>query len=343
MDRKGKAQREEKTDVLHSLAAILKVYNVTRADDAKKASDATIGKRKQVLFAGFRLLRTLGFRLPSAYSFAGRHMQALVNAWVKQKLSPSSIQNRISVFRVFCAWIEKEGMVEASVRYVSDPAWVTRSCVAREDKNWSANDVDAIAIIDTVRGMDVRVAMALELQLAFGLRVRESLMLIPHMADLGAVLDVSRGTKNGRRRLAHIETDYQRSTLERAKALVGTMDESIAGPVQDRRLHQARNHYYAIMRKAGITRKNGITSHGLRHQNANAYFAEIAGYASPVQGGPTPTCKHIERFARTETAEHLGHSRPSITAHYIGSHRAASRHMIAPAATGPACQQPSAG
>lgn len=325
-----KEQPQKPGDLMHSLAAILKIHNTTRASDAKRASDATAHKRRQILFAGFRKLRELGFRMKDAASFGGRHMQALVDAWVKEELSPSSIQNRISVFRVFAGWIGKVGMVEASVRYVADPAKVTRSGVARTDKGWEANGVDVAAVIATVRELDERVAMALELQMAFGLRVRESLMLQPHIADMDKLLDISRGAKNGRRRMVWIETDDQRAVLERAKALVGTQDESIAGPVRDRRLHQARNHYYTIVRKAGITRKNGIVSHGLRHQNANAYFADKAGYASPVQGGPVPADKHVERYARIETAEHLGHSRPSITAHYVGSHRAVSRHVGAP-------------
>lgn len=324
-----KDQSQKPRDLMHSLAAILKFHNTIRASDAKRASDATAHKRRQILFAGFCKLRELGFRMKDAASFGGRHMQALVDAWVKEGLSPSSIQNRISVFRVFAGWIGKAGMVEASVRYVADPAKVTRSGVARTDKSWEASGVDVVAILAKVKELDERVAMALELQLIFGLRVRESLMLQPHIADLGQLLDISRGAKNGRRRMVRIETNDQRQLLGRAKALVGTKDESIAGPVQGRRLHQARNHYYTIVRKAGISRKNGIVSHGLRHQNANAYFADKAGYESPVQGGPAPADKHVERYARVETAEHLGHSRPSITAHYVGSHRAVRRNVTA--------------
>ena len=113
-----------------------------------------------------------------------------------------------------------------------------------------------------------------------------------------------------------IRTPWQRGVLDQAKALVQAQDESIAW--LNLTLKQARNRFYAVLAKVGISRKNGITAHGLRHEFANVSFEELAGYASPVRGGPTPTDKAKERFARIETAERLGHSRESITTHYLG-------------------------
>ena len=55
--------------------------------------------------------------------------------------------------------------------------------------------------------------MQLELQRAFGLRMREAALLKVHAADKGAYLAVNWGTKGGRDRVIPIETDYQRDVL----------------------------------------------------------------------------------------------------------------------------------
>ena len=312
-------RNQARGDLMQQLADLLKLHIGTRAGSTASVSKATADKRWKDLFAGFRRLRELGFKLDMPESFEGRHMQALVLAWVEAGLSPSTIANRISSFRIFSEWIGKRGMVELATRYVSDPSLVQRSSVATEDKSWSAKGIDVVALIEQVRVHSVRVATAMELQLGLGLRMRESLLTKPHLADLGSVMDVYRGVKNGRRRMVRVDTESARVALDRAKALVPTMDESVAGPVEDGTWTQVRNRYYAVMRKVGITRKDlGVVSHMLRHENANDVFARLAGYASPVRGGPVPTDPMLERYARTELAEHLGHSRPRITTHYVG-------------------------
>lgn len=297
-----------------SLTAVLSQHNARR-QDGRTASVDTQRKRGEVLMLGFQQLQKK-YRIKDVTKFKGRHMQFLVDGWVKTGLSPSVIQNRISIFRQFATWTGKIGMIQASVHYVSDPSCVRRSSIATSDKSWSPRGFDPVEILEQVRQIEPRVAMALLLQWAFGLRVRESLLFRPWLADLGEVVDVSRGTKNGRQRMVRITTPWQRDVLDQAKALVQAQDESIAWP--ELSLKKARNRFYAVLRKTGICKKNGITAHGLRHEFANVSFEELAGYASPVRGGPTPTDKAKERFARIETAERLGHSRESITTHYLG-------------------------
>lgn len=301
-----------------SLTALLRQHNARRSD-GRTASDATRKKRGEVLFLGFTQLRAMGYRLEDVSSFAGRHMQALVDHWVTEKRSSAVMQNRISIFRQFAEWIGKHGMVEASIRYVDDPALVTRTSVATSDKSWSTRGFDPDDIVERVRQIDARMAMALALQAAFGLRPREAWMLRPWLAEVGQTLDICRGAKNGLRRVVEIRTAHQRQVLEQAKALVQSKDESIGDPALT--LEQVRNRFYTVLRKARIGRKHGITAYGLRHEAANDHFKAVSGYASPVQGGPVPADKVTERFARLETAEFLGHSRERITTHYLGRHR----------------------
>lgn len=64
-----------------SLAAVLKVHGRVSADGAKAVSYATLDKRSDVLFSGFRELRALGYRLNDVHSFRNTHMQALARHW----------------------------------------------------------------------------------------------------------------------------------------------------------------------------------------------------------------------------------------------------------------------
>lgn len=298
-----------------SLTAILAAHNGKRVD-GDRASDDTRRKRGQVLMLGFRQLRELGCKLKDVRQFKGRHMERLIDYWVSEGLSAAVIQNRISIFRIFCGWLGKRGMVYPSIHYVTDHKRVTRSSIATSDKSWSAQGIDPVQVMDQVRQIEPWVAMALALQWALGLRVRESLMFRPWLADLGAVVDVSRGTKGGRQRMIKITESRQRAALDEAKAFVPGKDVSIAPEALT--LKQAKNRFYTVLRQAGITKQRGMTAHGLRHEFANAYFEAMAGYASPVRGGPKPVDKAVERHARLEVAESLGHSRESITTHYLG-------------------------
>lgn len=298
-----------------TLTAILKDHNGRRVD-GDRASDDTRRKRGQVLMQGFAQLRDMKFRLNDVRQFKGRHMQALVDHWIAEGLSPAVVQNRISIFRTFCGWIGKHGMIHPSIHYVTDPKHVTRSSIATRDKSWSTQGIDPVVVMDRVRLIEPWVAMALVLQWTLGLRVRESVMFRPWVADLGQVVDVNRGTKGGRQRMVKITEPRQRTALDDAKAFVSGMDASVAPDALT--LKQARNRFYAVLRKVGVTKQNGMTAHGLRHEFANAYFEELANYPSPVRGGPAPVDKSIEHYARLETAEALGHSRENITTHYLG-------------------------
>ena len=112
-----------------SLAAVLKQHNATKGDAGHKtvASAATQDKRIDVLYRAFSDLRSLGYKLDSVEQFKGRHMQALVKAWESRELSPSSIQNNISIMRTFAGWIGKDGMVLGSATYVATKGAASRS------------------------------------------------------------------------------------------------------------------------------------------------------------------------------------------------------------------------
>jgi integrase len=131
-------------------------------------------------------------------------------------------------------------------------------------------------------------------------------------------LAVNLGTKGGRDRVVPIDTPQKRELIDRAKTFAATKLASISDPT--RTLAQVKNHFYEVVRSCGIKRSEGITSHGLRHGMANDRYAEETGSSSPVRGGG-PVDRATDRAARLVIAEELGHSRESVTTHYLGSLR----------------------
>jgi hypothetical protein len=72
------------------------------------------------------------------------------------------------------------------------------------------------------------------------------------------------------------------------------------------------------------TRKAGLSkTHGLRHAYAQNRYYELAGWKSPMQGGPSRDTlngdqRELDSQARRQIAEELGHARISITYVYLG-------------------------
>jgi integrase len=241
-------------------------------------------------------------------------MEVLTKSWEEKQLSASTIQNNLSIFRTFAGWIGKPGMVEGSDKYVSVGA-ASRSSVNREDKSWQAQGVDMKAKIAEVAEKDPRVGLQLALQATFGLRAREAMQLRPHIADKCAYLALTIGTKGGRDRVVPIDTPEKRALIDQAKTFAASKLASTSDPAKT--LAQVKNHYYHVLRTCGITREDGITGHGLRHGYANDRYRQISGESSPVRGGQTPD-RDTDKAARLEVAEELGHSRESVTTHYLG-------------------------
>jgi site-specific recombinase XerD len=296
-----------------SLAGVLKAHNGARHDGAV-ASFATQDKRADVLYAGFKGLHALGFRMDTVMSLRGKHIEALVNDWRARGFFASTLHNNLSIFRTFAEWIGKAGMVRGIEHYMGSET-AARSSIASQDRTWSGQGVDVAAKIEQVRQKDERVALQLQLQLAFGLRAREAMQLRPHIADQGSYLSITHGTKGGRDRVEPIRTPEQRTLLDYAKTVCATRSSSTSDP--QRSLAQWKNHYYQVVRSCGITRKDGFTSHGLRHQYANERYRELTGSDSPVRGGTTVD-READRAAREVVAEELGHSREAVTTHYLG-------------------------
>lgn len=302
-------------DWKRSLADILRVHGRVSATEARRISYETAAKRGDVLFSAFRELRDLGYKLDSVRSLKPKHVEALVRRWREQGQATATIHNKLSILRTFSEWIGKPGIVRPTECYGIEPR---RSGL--QDRSWSAKGVNAEAKIAQVSVKDPHVGIQLELQRAFGLRMAEAAQLRPHLADKGTYLAIHYGTKGGRDRVVPIETPEQRALLERAKAM--TCDRMGSLIPEQYGWKEWRDHYYYVVRACGISRDEGITSHGLRHEYLQEVYAQQSGQALPVKGGAAAAIpRDLERAARQEVAERAGHSRPEIARHYVGRRR----------------------
>ena len=180
--------------------------------------------------AAFHDLHTLGYKLQSLYNFQERHVKILVKHWEQQGHSVGTIENKLSYLRTLAKWLGKIGMIKESRTYASDPASFNRKCITVEDKTWTGHDVDPLVLIDKLRKVDPIVAMQLELQWGFGLRVEESMLLRPAQAFMEALdrltVHIEYGTKGGRPRETTVDDVAQIDVLERATQLARGLNKT---------------------------------------------------------------------------------------------------------------------
>ena len=322
-----------------TLQDILWTHNDRHATKPKSVSFKTQSERAAGLFRCFRDLHALGYKIRNPYCLGGRHVRALVEDWTaaeprarRRTLSPSMVQTELSHLRTLASWIGKPGMVLPAASYVADPALVTRRSVATEDRSWPAHGLDPQSVIGEIAAHDPWVGAELRLARAFGLRVKEAVMIQPRLADqpagdgedpsasAGGFLEVKRGTKGGRLRRIPIDTPAKREALDAAKAMVTSDSQFLADPT--RTLVQNLNRLANVMKKFGVTHEAlGVTPHGLRHEYAGDRYETTAGAPAPVRGGAS-TDAATDAAARLQVAEELGHSRTQITSAYLGGVKA---------------------
>ena len=300
---------------------VLREHQDKAAHKEKKVGSGTQDKRETVIKGFFSDLFHLRYKIESIHSLKQKHLVAVFNYLEEQGQSPSTIQNKISIMRVFCEWIGKYGMVGDSSLYVKDRASVRRSMVVREDKSWDGKGIDVVAKLPEIAKKDKSAALWLEICWAFGLRVREAIMSRPGASVEGPVFWVMEGTKGGRPRVVPIETDIQRDVIARAR-LVADGKTGYLG-VRGRTYEQKKNRFYYVLKVCGITlSEEGITAHGLRHEYMQRVFKRLTGIEAPIKGGDLSQLGKQEfHEASQKLMERAGHTRVTIGASYYGSRR----------------------
>ncbi len=137
--------------------------------------------------------------------------------------------------------------------------------------------------------------LAADMQMAFGLRVKESLLSHSTVIRDGKEFLVVEGAKGGRPRDLEVKTEAQREILQRVNDhIAATGGKSLIS--QHLNLKQALKKQANDYHRAGGTKVNGANSHLARH-----HMAQKMGQ---------------EGISDKEIAEHLGHGREGVTKHY---------------------------
>lgn len=319
IDKKIENQLFNPKDWKANLKKVLDEFSLKSFNSKQKysVSNATNQKRRDIITLSFRQLREFGYKIHDPYSLKPKHIQYLMSRWEDEKLSASTLTNRLSVLRLFTDFLGKRGMVGAPEDYVQDKSLVKRSYVNKKDKSWKAVEIDAKEIVSKAMDVDEYTCHQLKLMFAFGLRVKEAIHLKPFKSDYTDYLLVMDGTKGGRTRLVSIDNDEKRQVVDDCKKLIGSIEMNMCDPTRNT-VQEINRHYY-VMRLLGITQNQlGVTPHGLRHEYLNDGYEKITGHASPVRGGVIED-KEKDKEARLKMMLEAGHGRTKIGAAYYGS------------------------
>lgn len=311
---------------------VLKAHGAKRADRKGICSDRTRGHRREIINQAIAQLWEGGFRLESLSALREKHIEALMERWDRDGLSPSMLHTRLSVLRTLCKWLGKEDVVKDLAHYL--PVERTRRTgVATRNLAWEAKGIDLEVALSAASQIDERFGVMLALQRHFGLRSREAIEFQPgaSITDGGTQVLVFAGTKGGRPRLVPIETDKQREVMARVTKLVS---QSRTGKVRwpDCNYRQARNRYYNWMKRLGATKAGmGVTGHGLRHGYAQEMYRRQTGLPTPIEGGkPTDLSRRDHKMAGMTVSAAMGHGRIDVVASYYGSYGHGQRTVQMP-------------
>ena len=236
-----------------------------------------------------------------------KHVRGLVDHWTTKGLSPGTNNNRLAFLRHVCEWTGRGGVMSKRNADYHGGKRVREATVSK------AAYVGP-EVLSRVRN---RYAQAsLRLQVAFGLRRKEALMIQPALADRGnRIVLEGTWTKGGRRREIPLTTAAQRQALDHAKAVAGT--GSLIPPSLSYKAWRD-GLWQTACKSIGLT-----GTHGFRHAYAQDRFEALAGFPCPVRGGPkrdamTAEQLQLDEWARGRVSSELGHGRLRVVEAYCG-------------------------
>lgn len=313
-----------RTIFVYNVQQVLYRNNSKHAKRQKPVSEKTKANRFNEIRSMAHTLHDLGYRITLPTHIRQKHVKALTHFWeTREDLQPASVVQKVSILRTFLGWMGKEGVITglSDKELFSKPELMKREYVAKEDKSWD-DKFDIDDLIQKVSDDCKYCGRQLKLSHLFGMRAKESMLFRPNLDydREGQFIHVRRGTKGGRPRTVPIESVEQRQYLEELLTYSYDINESMI----PRRYTPSSwiKRYYRITNRNGISRKTGITPHGLRHGYAQRLYTRTTGHPAAVKDVPK-IARDIdmieERIARLMVSENLGHSRESITSAYIGS------------------------
>ena len=242
-----------------------------------------------------------------AWRLKDKHVRALVEHWRGGGLSPGTINNRLAFLRHVFKWTGKAGLMHKNNAAYHDGKRVRYATVSK------AAYVQPGAL-ERVGNQLAKASM--RLQITFGLRRKEALMIQPAKADKGTYIALDgRWCKGNRPRIIPIDSPEQRAALDFAKSVA--RGGSLIPPSM---AHEAYRdgQWRRACEALGVT-----ATHGFRHAWAQDLYEGMTGMPCPVRGGlrhRQMTSEQIrkDQWARDVISKELGHGRRKVTNWYLG-------------------------
>lgn len=330
-----RAQRRHPGNPKAQVAMFLKEFVIPAGTGRKRSvSQKTQDAYGETLVLVVEDLRLCNAMVRNLGELGKAHALHLMKLWKGRGYATGTIEWKLSILRRFLTFIGKPNAIPKGENLkewlrangIEPPE--SRVLTATVSKAWDEKGVDLAELLPKVEELCPWVAIQLEVQAAFGLRVKESIQLIPRQSDLGTALLVIHGTKGGLPRAVKFDADeatrlWQQDVLERAKLLSDRNPKGILAKPGGK-LQQNVRHFYHLMERMGITRSVlGVTAHGLRHQYATRRYQQISGMGAPVSSAAplrvTEEIRAADYEARKAVSRELGHFRPDVTQAYVGS------------------------
>lgn len=172
--------------------------------------------------------------------------------------------------------------------------------------------------VDAVREqLGDRAAAVVELARELGLRSKEASLIDARAAyaeaSASGYVTISEGTKGGREREVPITSERQLEALSRAAETQGADRSMIPA---DQSWKEWREGTLRDAREI-VQSYTGGGLHDLRSAYACERYEQLTGHAAPVAGGEIAD-REVDREAREQIAEELGHGRIDVVSEYVG-------------------------
>lgn len=287
-------------DLKHSILNVMKHNR-----DGSYSTQAS--RRKRLMMVADQLVND-GYQLRHVHMLKPKHIEHLVRRWLKEGLSAGTLKNRMTDLRWLSEKLNKAGLVPSDNDSLKIPR---RQFVTNRDKSINLTE-EALA-----RVTDPDVKLSLQLQKVFGLRRKESIKIRINQAVFGNELRLKGSwCKNGRPRNISIMYPEQWQVINLCKVRVGNTNRALIP--REKSYYQQLKKYENELKKAGIHK-----GHGLRHAYAQRRYRDITSWDCPAKGGPkskelNENQRGIDKYAREQISEELGHERIDIVATYCG-------------------------
>lgn len=300
---------------LHNIRALFYKHGGNHAHRKKTVSMLTKMARYKTLMLIGNELHDAGYKLVTPFSIDDKHIQYLVTDWEERGHLASTMTNKFTILRTFMGWMSLEHRMGELKARLKDPQKAVRKTATETDKTWDGKDGDVN--YEELKENSPLEFLYLALMKEFGLRMQEAIMLNPTRIENGHIV-IEHGAKGGRKRTCPIETDSQEDILNIAQRMASLLSNDNRLTKKGKSLRAVKSRFYRQCNKYGISKKNGIVPHGLRHGYANSLYASISDDLSPIKGGTYD--KHNEKhvLAKQIVSRNLGHNRTQVSDAYIG-------------------------